>query len=354
MNLSLYWLSLVGSLKKVNAALEVLSAEEIRSEISTSKVLKDLFGDKTKQMIETSSDHYLLDKLDTLYKKDIKLICRDDRHFPDRLRQKEVCPPLVLYCKGDTELLDTKGIAVVGTRICSRYGKEMAEKFASAFAEAGLTVISGLATGVDAYAHATAIKYGKTLAVLGGGLDNITPVTNLTLADKIEQNGLIVTEYPPEFFPTKYSFPERNRIISGLSMGVLVVEAGEKSGSLITANFALEQNREVFALPGNVGLLKSVGTNELIKKGQAMLVTSPEDIFTALGFDGAIRQKNIAISLDFFEKKLYNFLLDGEKHYDEIVAKIKMAPSELAPMLLSLEIRGVIMRLPGNYYKISR
>ncbi len=354
MNLSLYWLSLAGSLKRVNAALEVLSADEIRREIARSASLREAFGDKSEQMIKTSGDDYLLSRLDGLYRNDISIITREDPGFPERLRQREVNPPLVLYYSGDISLLNEKGVGIVGTRICSRYGKEMAEKFSEELALAGLTVISGLATGIDAYAHAAALRSGKTVAVLGGGLNNITPTPNLPLAAKIREKGLIVTEYPPEFVPTKYSFPERNRIISGLSLGVLVVEAGEKSGSLITANFALEQNREVFAIPGNVGHLKSVGTNSLIKNGHAMLVTSPDDVLSALNIDSLNRKKNISLSLDFYEKKLYTFLLDGEKHYDEIIRAVGMSPSELAPMLLSLEIRGVIIRLPGNYYKISR
>jgi len=354
MNLSYYWLSFAHSLKKVNAALDILSADEIRHEVAHSNAIKELFGDKIDYMIKTSSDDYLLSKLDELYKKGITLITREDKEYPDRLKQQEVNPPLILYCKGDVSLLLQSGIAIVGTRICSRYGKEMSEKFAQAIAMNGLTVISGLATGIDAYAHTAALKEGKTIAVLGGGFDNITPIPNLPLADKIEQNGLLVSEYSPEFTPTKYSFPERNRIISGLSLGVLVIEAGEKSGSLITANYALEQNREVFAVPGNIGQLKSVGTNNLIKNGQAMLVTKPEDIFSAIGLDEVKIKKNISISLDFYEKKLYNFLLNGEKHFDEIISAVKMSPTELSPMLISLEIRGVINRLPGNYYKISR
>lgn len=355
MNLSMFWLSHCGSIKKADAALSVYSADEMRSSISKSQNLRRLFGDeKTEYLIKISSDSYLCDRIHELEKMNIKVICRDDEVFPDKLRQSEVLPPLALYLKGDENLLNTDCIGIVGTRVCSRYGKDSVESFALQLAEAGLTVVSGLATGIDAYAHEAALKGGKTIAVLGGGFDNITPVFNRPLARKIEESGLIVSEYPPEFIPTKYSFPERNRLISGLSKGILVIEAGEKSGSLITANFALEQNREIYALPGNINSTKSVGTNNLIKNGLAMLVSKPEDILSSLGMPTAARQKKLALSLDNYEKKIYNSLLSGERHFDELVAISGMGVQELTPLLMSLELRGVINRLPGNYYEIAR
>lgn len=208
----------------------------------------------------------------------IKTIKLEDNLYPEKLRNI-YAPPKTLYLLGNEELLKRKSIAIIGCRNCTRYGAENAYEFGHKLATSNICVISGLARGIDSYAHRGAIKAnGKTIAVLGSGLDVIYPPENAKLYKEIiMNNGAIITEYPLGSKPEKYHFPERNRIISGLSDGILVVEAKKKSGTMITVDFALEQGREVYAIPGNISSDSSFGTNELIKEG-AIPVTNVNDI----------------------------------------------------------------------------
>ena len=211
-------------------------------------------------------------------KNNIKIITLNDELYPQSLKNI-YDKPILLYAKGNLELLNSRGIAIVGCRDCSDYGKKTAYKIAYDLARENITVISGLAKGVDKYSHIGALEAnGNTIAVLGHGLDMIYPSENYKLSELIiKNNSLIVTEYVIGTKPSKLSFPARNRIISGLSAGVVVVEAKEKSGSLITADFALEQGKEVFAVPGNIDNNNSKGTNHLIKQG-ANVITNSGDI----------------------------------------------------------------------------
>ena len=208
----------------------------------------------------------------------IQTIKLEDEFYPEKLRNI-YAPPKMLYVLGNVELLQRKSIAIVGCRNCTKYGIENAYKFGYELATSNICVISGLAKGIDAYAHLGAVRAkGKTIAVLGSGLDVIYPPENAELYKEIiMNNGAIITEYPLGSKPEKYHFPERNRIISGLSDGVLVIEAKKKSGTMITVDFALEQGREVYAIPGNISSESSYGTNELIKEG-AIPVTNVNDI----------------------------------------------------------------------------
>ena len=208
----------------------------------------------------------------------IKTIKLEDEFYPEKLRNI-YAPPKMLYVLGNEKLLQQKSIAIVGCRDCTKYGIENAYKFGYELATSNICVISGLAKGIDAYAHLGAVRAkGKTIAVLGSGLDVIYPPENAELYKEIiMNNGAIITEYPLGCKPEKYHFPERNRIISGLSDGVLVIEAKKKSGTMITVDFALEQGREVYAIPGNISSESSCGTNELIKEG-AIPVTNVNDI----------------------------------------------------------------------------
>ncbi len=211
-------------------------------------------------------------------KNNICIITILDEDYPDKLRNI-YDPPVLLFVKGNLELLHKTGLAIVGCRSCSEYGKSVTQKLSYDLAKRDLCIISGLAIGIDKYAHIGALRaHGKTIAVIGNGIDNIYPYENRSLADKIiEYNGLIVSEYIIGTKPNKMNFPARNRIISGLSDGVVVVEAKKKSGSLITADFALEQGKDVYAVPGNVNNVNSEGTNDLIKEG-ACMVTNYKDI----------------------------------------------------------------------------
>ena len=214
----------------------------------------------------------------------IKEIKIDSKEYPEQLKNI-YNPPLKLYVLGNVDILKKTNIAIVGSRNSSKYGEKIALQFSKNLCENGINIVSGLAIGIDTYAHLGAVitkSKGKTIAVLGSSFDEIYPKKNIELAKKIiEKGGCIVTEYPLGTKPQKIHFPQRNRIISGLSKGVLVVEAGEKSGALITADFALEQGKEVFAIPGNISNFTSVGTNNLIKQG-AKLVTTYEEILVEI------------------------------------------------------------------------
>ncbi len=336
--------------KRLNALLEICSPAEIWEELPKSEKLREFIGDKhIDKLMRFRYEHFLDEELVKIGAKGIRIVTRADNAFPKRLLNKEVCPPVLLYYKGDLSIVDTDCVAIVGTRACSHYGREVAEMLARDLVTAGVTIVSGLATGIDGYAHAETLACGgRTIAVLGGGLDNITPVSNARLGEEIEYSGLIMTQYHPSASPTKYTFPERNRIISGLSLGTVVVEAGEKSGALITADFALEQGREVFAVPGNITSSKSKGTNRLICEG-AKPVTCANDILEELRLNIPKKEKSAALSLDFFEQKIYTLLQDGDKSIEELVEMSDLRASEINATVTGMEIKGIIVKRAGTY-----
>ncbi len=297
-----------------------------------------------------------------------KIVAIGDPEYPARLMEI-YDPPLCLYVRGDASILSMPGMAVVGTRHPTPYGVGMAERLSCDLSGSGIIIISGLARGVDSAAHRGAVNAkGKTVAVLGTGVDVIYPRENGKLADQIlALGGAIISEFPVGTFPAPQNFPIRNRIISGLSAGVLVIEAGEYSGTRITARCALEQSREVYAVPGNVTNKLSWGPNTLIKQG-AKLVATWEDVWeelpsemrlqleaerpsasgtpsTASLFDGATMSPH--------EKKIYGLLkADDSVHIDDLVEQLSgtMSSSELFAALFELEINGKIRQLPGKNY----
>lgn len=291
-----------------------------------------------------------------------------DVDFPQRLLEI-YDPPLVLYIKGSAEVVGLHGIAVVGTRHPSPYGMNMAERLSADLAARGLVVISGMARGVDTAAHRGALAAkGRTLAVWGTGLDQPYPRENRKLGEQIvESGGAIVSEFPLGTFPAPQNFPIRNRIISGLSIGVLVIEAGEYSGTRVTARCALEQGREVFAVPGNVTNKLSWGPNTLIKQGAALVATwedvweeLPADVRLALtppepaasteGPDASLFQ---AADLPPAEKRVLALLrADESTHIDVVVERLRshLSSSEIFTALFELELNGRIRALPGKYY----
>lgn len=346
-----YWLSLSKMTdKRLNALLEIFSPQEVWDNLSRSQKLREFIGEKHfDALIRFKSEIFLDEELSKIRQKDIKIVTRASNDFPKRLLQREVCPPMLLYYKGDLKTIDTPCVAIVGTRACSAYGREVAEKLSCDLVNAGVTVVSGLATGIDGYAHAEAIKNGgKTIAVLGGGLERITPTANARLGEEIEYSGLVLTQYPPEFVPTRYTFPERNRIISGLSLGTIVVEAGEKSGALITSEFALEQGREVFAVPGNITSMRSKGTNTLIAQG-AKIVRSADDVLEELRLNIPKKEKTALPPLDFFEEKIYTLLRGGDKSLEEIIELSELRASEISSTLTGMEIKGLVVRTANGY-----
>lgn len=337
---------------KLNKILDKLSPQQLwNSFTDDNKYALDL---KTLNALKcTRSEEYIERAKQFLETNNIKYITRADPAFPTMLSQREVDPPVVLYYKGNLDLVREPCLAVVGTRRASQYGKYAVDKIVSELARS-FTIVSGLAAGIDGYAHAAALNAGgKTIAVLGSGLFNPSPVCNLRLFDEICKNGLVLSEYTPSAHATEYTFPQRNRIISGLSKGVLVVEASYKSGSLITANCALEQGREVFAVPGDIDKPRSVGTNRLISQG-ATAVTCAQDIFDSYSMTlPKIAAKSETFSLDFAEQQILDLLNAGEKSFNELVETCGMTVSELNTALSTLMIYGLIHEKSKNLYCVS-
>ena len=260
-------------------------------------------------------------------------------------------PPPFLYVRGSLEGCDP-AVAVVGSRRATPYGVQTTSRLAAELAEQGVTIVSGMARGIDTAAHHGALTAGgRSIGVLGCGIDVIYPSENRRLFAEMADKGGLVSEFPMATPPVAANFPRRNRIISGLSRGVLVVEAAEKSGSLITAQFALEQGREVFAIPGAITSGASRGTNRLIKQG-AKLVESAADIMEEFPADGKPRPVPIQpeLFLEPRERGIHDLLSGGPLHIDEIAAKGRLTVQELSAMLLRLELQGVVMQLPGKYF----
>ena len=280
--------------------------------------------------------------------------CEDER-FPQQLKQI-YDPPLVLYYKGNLDALAQPSLAVVGSRHTTSYGFEIARKLSYQAAYAGLMIVSGFARGIDTAAHQGALAArGATVAVLGSSIDLLYPEENQPLAEKmIESGGAILSEFPFGTPPGKYTFPLRNRIVSGLSEGVLVIEAGEKSGALITARLAGEQGRQVFAVPGRIDNPHSKGCHQLIKDG-AHLVETVEDIFSELERLFPKQQiqpagRKLPETITQEEKTILDALADEETHIDSIIEKSGLQPSEVSSTLLRLQLEKLVRQLPGNYF----
>lgn len=260
--------------------------------------------------------------------------------------------PAVLFCRGDVTLLNKERFAIVGTRAPTRYGRDVTDLFAKGLSEAGFCIVSGLARGVDAIAHTAALEHeASTIAVLGCGVDKVYPAENRDLYSRIAEKGLLLSEYFPGSDPISYHFPHRNRIISALSSGVLVTEAGKKSGTLITVNDALEQGKDVFIVPGNIFSTQSMGANEMLHNPQCMIATEPEDILSYYGKKGESREPE-AHQLTTEEVVIYSALQDDDKHFEELLALTGLSMGELMATLTKLEVLGVIKKHPGNYYGI--
>ncbi len=255
-------------------------------------------------------------------------------------------PPIVLYCRGNLDLLKSRKIAVVGTRKATRYGKDVTKLFVEAFVDKDICVVSGMARGIDSVAHRVALDCGgKTIAVVATGLDQVYPAENLSLAQEIISNGLMISEYPIGTTVHAYRFPERNRIVSGLAESVLIPEAGLQSGSMITADCALEQGKELFVVPGSIFAQQSQGTNRKIKELQGTIVTDPTDIVGDL--QAKDEQQQVQLSI---EQHMILDMLDGEVHFTELLEKSKMGVSALSALLSEMEIYGLVRKISGNYY----
>ncbi len=291
--------------------------------------------------------------LESIYQKKIKVLVLTDKDYPDRLKQI-FDPPPVLYIRGELLPEDKLALAVVGTRKMTSYGREVTTLLVKDLANSGLTIVSGLARGIDSMAHKIALENkARTIAVLGSGVDVIYPPENRDLASLIIKNGALVSEIAPGIKPTRGYFPARNRIISGLSLGVLITEADEKSGSLITASQALEQNREVFAVPGPIYSQLSKGPASLIKQG-AKLVTTAEDVLDELNIKSQVAIKNKKIVADNKEEQTLIDLLENEaKSIDQLVRESKLTTEKLTGLLTTMELSGKIKNLGSGTYSLN-
>lgn len=296
-------------------------------------------------------------EIERIVRKGYSILSIEDKQYPEYLRET-FDPPLVLYCAGKVETLKEPAVSIVGARKPTPYGRAVAERLAEDLAVRGMVVVSGMARGIDSIAHWGALKGGKTIAVLGSGLENIYPREHRMLFEKIIETGAVVTEFPPKSPPLGHHFPLRNRIISGLSLALLVVEATRRSGSLISARLALEQNREVMAVPGNTTSELSQGTNWLIKTG-AKLVETWEDVAEEL--QSPIKEKLLStkeeekeksVSMTLQERKIFDLIkADSLIHIDELVERSEFSVSEILSILLNLELKGLVFQRPGKYFQ---
>ena len=307
--------------------------------------------------------------LDRLYESGVHLITREDACYPPLLRHT-ARPPHLLFCLGEKRLDDPMPVAIVGTRRADSYGMRHTRRIARELAEKGTCIVSGLALGVDAAAHwGTLDAKGRTIAVLGAALDKLYPEENRKLMERIvESGGSVVSEYPPGVAPTRFSFVQRNRIVAGMSLGLLVTQAPHKSGALSTVNYALEEGREVFALPGDVDRFGSQLPNKLIGEG-ARPVACAQDILQMMTAEpkradrrqkAAEQPQQIAMrptapvrTLDADEQRIYDQLLAGDLDFDALSERTGMSGEALGSVLMMLELDGIIVSLPGPAYRLA-
>ena len=288
-------------------------------------------------------------EIELLVKNKVRVINLTDEEYPEDLKNISQ-PPVFLYYRGNIKLLKERKMAVVGTRKATSYGKIACEKIVDGLVDAGIVTVSGLALGIDAVCHKRTLeKMGDTIAVLGSGVDVIYPKINKKLWEEIGEKGLIISEFPLGTDPTNYNFPMRNRIIVGISRGVVVVESQETGGSLITANIALEENRDVFAVSGDIFSPSSQGCNNLIKRSQAKLITDVQDILNEYGWSGE-KEKFSLPKLTPLESKVYGELVK-EKTLDELIISTGEKTSELLSVLMDLEIKNIIVSIAGGKYR---
>lgn len=344
-----------GNIKKVWDA----DAEDIQK-------IEGLNKPAAKAFLENRDKIDLESEIEKVMKNDIRIFTLEDEKYPENLKNV-YDPPPVLYVRGEMSKVDRNALAIVGTRRASRYGLEFARKMAGELASAGLTIVSGLASGIDTAAHRGALEAkGRTIAVFGCGVDQVFPAENKKLAAEIENSGALVSEFPLGMPTARSNFPRRNRIISGLSLGVIVVEGHYDSGAMITAKYAVDQGREVFAVPGNVELDQSKGPHWLIKQG-AKLVESVEDVLEELNMvmprkmtndpDGCRDQmtnegKNYS-NLSSEEQKIVSVLSLEPKHLDVIAADTGSPVQQVSSLLMMMEIRKIVRQLPGKMFVLS-
>lgn len=352
------------------SAISGVGATRIRALIAHFKSIEDIFNASLKRLATVDGVDFKIAKsikdyadfdygkqqVDRAKQQGVEIIDFWDDRYPENLK-KIYDPPAFIFMKGTLVKQDKFAISIVGTRLPSSYGKLIGEKIAKELAQKGLVIISGLARGIDTICHWAALQSGgRTIAVMGSGLDHIYPGENKKLTEKIVEQGALISEFPMGTKPDAVNFPRRNRIIAGIALGTIVVEAGLKSGALLTANYALEQNREIFAVPGNINSPKSLGTNQIIKDG-AKLITNANDVLIELEpqlkhflKEDEARSKELPQDLTELEKILLNALSNEPIHIDKLANVIGKSTAETLSALLPLEFKDLVKQLPGKLF----
>jgi len=346
-----------------------IGPQKIRALIARFKTPENVFSASARDLItvpgidkklashilhHTTDETYADEQLKRLNKLGGRIITLWDKEYPDLLR-KIYDPPAFLFILGKFKEIDARPLALVGTRHPTPYGQRVAESLTRELAQHAITIVSGCARGVDTIVHSTALKCGtRTIAVIGSGLDVPYPPENKKLMDRIADDGVVLSEFPMGTKPDAPNFPRRNRIISGLSLGTIVIESAEDGGALITATTALDQDREVFAVPGNITEKRSSGPNKLIRDGRAKLVTNAQDIFDELAsqLHLAYDQHDNKTQMDLTptEQLLFEFLSGDPIHIDVLSEKTELSTSDTLVTLLSLEFKGLVRQLPGKLF----
>ena len=331
---------------------EILKDEKsIKTElIKRSKDIPDGLRGKYDKILSSTDNGYLSIILKEMEEFGVVAVTKESKDYPDGLSSVEDSP-LVLYCKGNKDLLKTKKFAIVGSRKSFPLSVAITKRYADAAAECGFTLITGIAEGVDGAVLTAAIDGGyPSISVLAGGLDDVYPKINKDLAEKISQNGLLISEYPIGTPAHKFHFPIRNRIIAALSDGVLIVSGGKKSGTVYTGEYALEYGKDLFAIPYSVGVESGITPNSFIKRNLAMLTDDPEDLFEFYG----VEKKSVKDVLSNEELLIVNAIKEDCRHIEKIAEKLNKNVWEITPTVSMLEIKGVIIKSGVNEYSILK
>lgn len=350
---NIIWLDLFEflSYSKKNKLIEAVGiGNDLRKEfLKNAKINEILSNEEINKMAICLHDEFLNLKLNKYAEDGVQCVTYFSEEYPYLLKEIAT-PPLCLYCKGNVQLLNTTCVGVVGTRKPTDYGLVVTKQYVKELTEVGVTIVSGMATGIDTIAHKeTLANQGNTIAVLAGGFNHVYPASNRAMFNELAKSNLVVTEYNPTVAPETYFFPVRNRIIAGLSKAVLVTEAGEKSGSLHTINYATEFNREIFAVPGKINSPMSKGTNSIIQNLQGCVTLSPQDILNALNLSKDENKKQNT-QLDINTQLILDFISAEKKTLQEIVDHTNMSVKELNSKLIEMEMDGLVVKLANNSY----
>jgi DNA processing protein len=311
--------------------------------------------DAIDKLVSVRSHINLDDELAKVAKAGLKLVCWESPDYPSLLQRIDQPPPLLYVC-GNLQVIDELAVAIVGTRNPTSYGKEVARHLTTDLTRNKVTIVSGLALGIDGIAHQAALDAGgRTLAVLGCGLDWTYPASHRSLAEHITHSGALISDYPLGTKPEAINFPPRNRIISGLTLGTVVVEAGMDSGALITLQFALDQGRDTFAVPGSIFSRASAGTNAAIMQGKAKLVAGAEDILNELNLNMIIQQEEVreVIPATPTETLLLGIISQEPLHIDEIVRQANLSIAAVSSTLCLMELKGMVLRVDNSRYTLG-